>query len=47
MSDRDPAPSIDDMPDSLDPLAEVGEQDGPPATEDPTDPNAHGPIVQA
>ena len=42
--DRADAP---DLPEALDGLPDREPADSPPATEDPANPDAHGPIVQA
>jgi hypothetical protein len=36
-----------DLPDELDGLPDGDRADSPPATEEPDDPDAHGPLVQA
>ena len=38
---------VPDLPDELDGLPDDQPVDSPPATEDPGNPDAHGPIVQA
>ena len=48
MSDRTPdRDDVPDLPDELDGLPDDRPQDSPPASEDPANPDAHGPIVQA
>lgn len=36
-----------DLPEELDGLPDGDRADSPPATEEPEDPDAHGPLVQA
>ena len=38
---------VPDLPDELDGLPDDQPQDSPPASEDPGNPDAHGPIVHA
>ena len=36
-----------DLPDDLDGLPDEEPADSPPAIQDPSDPDAHGPLIQA
>jgi hypothetical protein len=45
MSEQIPYP--DPLPDDLDDVGENQSKDGPPATEDPDNPEAHGPLFHA
>jgi len=48
MNDRTPGPDdVPDLPDDLDGLPDDEPEDSPPALEDPANPDAHGPIIQA
>jgi hypothetical protein len=38
---------VPDLPDELDGLPDGKRKDGPPAVDDPANPDAHGPIIQA
>lgn len=42
--ERDEVP---DLPDELDGLPDTERRDGPSAIEEPEDPDAHGPLIQA
>ena len=42
-----PKNNVPDLPDDLDGLPDDRPADSPPASEDPGNPDAHGPIVQA
>jgi len=48
MNDKTPdRTDVPDLPDALDGLPHPEPADSPPASEDPANPNAHGPIIQA
>jgi len=38
---------VPDLPEDLDGLPDTDREDGPPAIEEPEDPDAHGPLIQA
>lgn len=48
MSERTPAEDdVPDLPPSLDGLPDDQPEESPPATEDPANPDAHGPMFRA
>ncbi|MET0789557.1 MAG: hypothetical protein ABWY33_09965 [Cellulomonas sp.] len=48
MSERPTAPDdVPDLPESLDGLDDHEPKNAPPAIQDPTNPDAHGPLIQA
>ncbi len=43
----DDTPDVPELPEELDGLPHDEPADSPPAIEDPDDPDAHGPLIQA